>query len=70
MTQPNRRSLAHAGAERPAPDLPTAFLDPFLAAQRLQWDALISWQRSLAAFQKDLWDQWVCRYAGGAPFDA
>ena len=38
--------------------------------QQLQWDALTAWQRSLATFTEDFWEQWACRYAGGIPIDA
>jgi hypothetical protein len=41
-----------------------------LAAQRLQLEVLLAWQQSIAAFQHELWDQWVCRWAGGAPIGA
>lgn len=41
-----------------------------LLAQRLQLDSLIAWQQSLTAVQQELWDEWVCRWAGGVPIDA
>ncbi len=43
--------------------------NPWLELQRVQWDALRSWQESLATFNTDLWDQWTVRYAGGMPID-
>jgi hypothetical protein len=43
--------------------------NPFLEAQRAQWEALVSWQQSLAAFNNDLWEQWAMHYAGGMPID-
>jgi hypothetical protein len=42
---------------------------PWLEAQQLQWEGLAAWQRTFAAVQKDIWDQWVCRYGGGVPLD-
>ena len=44
-------------------------MNPFLAAQRAQWEALMSWQQSLARFNQDCWEQWAVRYAGGMPID-
>ena len=41
----------------------------FFEAQRAQWDAMLSWQQSLATFNKDLCEQWAVRYAGGLPID-
>jgi len=49
---------------------PVALADSCLRMQRLQWDALAAWQRSLATFNEDFWEQWACRYAGGIPIDA
>lgn len=46
------------------------FVDAVLDAQRLQYEAVLAWQQSVAAFQKELWDEWVCRWAGGVPIDA
>ena len=50
------------------PDL-SGLLGPFAEAQRLQWKALLDWQDSLVTFNKDFWEQWACRYAGGVPID-
>ncbi len=47
----------------------SSLVNPWLEVQRLQWEALHSWQRSLATFNKDVWEQWTVRYAGGAPVD-
>lgn len=46
-----------------------ALADPFLAAHRAQWAAWQSWHQSLATLNKDFWEQWAVRYAGGMPFD-
>jgi len=48
---------------------PTSLVDAYFEAQRAQWEALLSWQRSLATCGKDLWEQWAVRYAGGMPID-
>ena len=42
---------------------------PLLEAQRLQWDAFLWWQQSIATFNKDVWEQWAVRWAGGVPID-
>lgn len=46
-----------------------ALIAAMFAAQRLQWEAMSAWQQSLLAFNRDLWEQWACRYAGGVPID-
>ncbi len=51
-------------------DLLTPLMGAAWAAQSVQWEALLAWQRSVAELQRDLWDQWACRFGGGAPFDA
>ena len=48
---------------------PTFSLDTFLRTQQAQWDAWNAWQQSLLAWNKDLWEQWACRFAGGVPID-
>ena len=58
-----RRSLADS------PDRPTPLVDAFFEAQRAQWEALLSWQESLATCAKDCWEQWAVRHAVGVPFD-
>ena len=68
-------STRHISAEvaRPgaadSPDRPTPLVDAFFETQRVQWEALLSWQESLATCAKDCWEQWAVRYAGGVPFD-
>ena len=42
----------------------TAFAVSLIQAQCVQLEALISWQQSVAAINKELWDQWACRWAG------
>jgi hypothetical protein len=64
--------LAHSrpGSDDPDP-LPSlaAFAEPFLEAQRSQWNAWVRFQESLATMYMDLWDQWAVRFAGGAPIE-
>src|SRR5207344_678576 len=48
-----------------APDDLTSLVDAIFEAQRVQWEALCSWQQSLATCGKDFWEQWAVRYAGG-----
>lgn len=39
-------------------------------SQQLQLQALAAWQESIVALQRELWDEWTCRWAGGIPIDA
>lgn len=38
-------------------------------AQRQQWEMMAAWQRSMSAVQRELMDQWICRFGGGVPLD-
>jgi len=72
MTPSTRDSAAPAGrggAESGA-DWMTSMTQGILEAQRLQWDTWTAWQQSLLAFNRDLWEQWACRFGGGVPIDA
>ena len=40
-----------------------------LLAQRQQLEMMAAWQRSIAAVQRELIDQWICRFGGGVPLD-
>jgi hypothetical protein len=44
--------------------------ESLVLAQRLQWETLLAWQGAFAAVQRDLFDQWACRWGGGVPIDA
>lgn len=70
MAEANLQLQAPASVESAANDALAMLLNPLWTAQCVQWEALLAWQRSLADFQRDLWDQWACRFGGGAPFDA
>jgi hypothetical protein len=48
----------------------TSMTQGILEAQRLQWDTWTAWQQSLLTFNRDLWEQWACRFGGGVPIDA
>jgi hypothetical protein len=64
------RNTTPPGAHQPAPDWPNALVANLIEVQRMQLDALVSWQQSVAAYYNDLWDRWACRWAGGVPIDA
>lgn len=49
---------------------PPRITEYLLQAQQTQLQLWLSWQESLAAVQRELWDLWACRWAGGAPIDA
>ncbi len=49
--------------------LSTVFVENLLQAQRNQMEALMAWQKSLSAINQEMWDEWVCRFGGGAPID-
>jgi hypothetical protein len=42
---------------------------PLLRGAACPWEALLSWQQSLATFNNYFWEQWAVRYAGGMPID-
>jgi hypothetical protein len=68
MTIPSQTPRSARASGVPAlPDFSGA-VDSFVEAQRLQSKALLDWQESLLTFNKDFWEQWAYRYAGGAPF--
>ena len=51
----------------PAFDYSAAFAQGLVQAQRVQLETLVTWQRSLAAINQELWDEWAVHWAGGAP---
>ena len=72
MAQSTRKPSADAGASvlYPLGTWPVTLAESCVRVQQLQWDALSAWQQSFAIFNKDFWEQWACRYAGGLPIDA
>ena len=69
----NASSRGSAAAQhKPSPTdviWPTSTLDLFLRTQQAQWNAYATVQRSLLAWNKDLWEQWASHFAGGVPID-
>ena len=53
----------------PPPDVPGQIIEQLLQSQQSALEALLSWQRWQWALQQELCDQWICRWAGGAPLD-
>ena len=41
-----------------------------MQAQQLQSEALIRWQAATMELANEVWDEWRCRFAGGASIDA
>jgi hypothetical protein len=75
MTQENfmsqiTASLVPTVDPQPIVDFATNFADSLVRTQKAQWSALLAWQAALADCQNELWDEWICRWGGGAPFDA
>jgi hypothetical protein len=56
----------------PAPSIDGLLVawDNAVECQRLWLAALLPWQQGLLAAQRDLWDGWTSRWAGGVPIDA
>lgn len=46
------------------------WVSAMLSLQRQQWDALMRWQLMILEMQQEVFDQWICRWGGGAPIDA
>lgn len=40
-----------------------------LQFQQAQWQGLLSWQQAMLAMQRDLYDQWLSRWADAARLD-
>ncbi len=51
-------------------DWATLFAAGVMHTQRLQAEALIRLQAAMMEMGNEAWDEWRCRFAGGAPFDA
>ena len=54
----------------PALGFVTIASESLVLAQRLQWETLLAWQSAIATLQRELWEQWACRFGGGVPIDA
>ena len=75
MTTPHRKPVpapADASPARAAPVTPWPWLlaQPLLDSQRLQWKVFLGGWQAIAAFHRDLWEQWAVRYCGGMPIDS
>ena len=63
-------SPTRTGSMQPVLDWWASFAPNLMQAQCVQLEALMSWQHSLAAINKEMLDEWTCRWAGGVPIDA
>ncbi len=48
---------------------PMATTETVVQSQRVLWNACTAWQQSLLVWNRDLYDQWACRFGGGVPID-
>ena len=71
MAGPHRNAAPQLPESPVAPAAEWAWLcfQPLVSAQRMQWDAFLCWQQSIAMLNKDAWEQWAVRYGGGVPLD-
>lgn len=68
-TTPAHPTPAGADYFRAVADLQMALVKGAWLVQRQQWEAIAAWQRAVAAVQRELTDQWICRFGGGVPLD-
>ncbi len=66
--QPSRLPVVAEGVGSPMSLIDTWF-EAMLHMQKLQLDAWFSWQQSFADVGQELFDEWACRFGGGAPID-
>jgi len=62
-------TTAADGYLRPVLDWQMAISKSLWLAQHQQWEMMATWQRSIGAMQRELMDQWICRFGGGVPLD-
>ncbi|MDR6537590.1 hypothetical protein [Variovorax soli] len=62
-------SSAPYGSFQPVLDWQTAIIQSLMQAQQMQLQMLAAWQQPFATVNRELWDQWVCRFGGGVPLD-
>lgn len=60
----------HGDTSRLWVDWATLWAAGVMQTQHLQAEALIRWQAAMMEIGSEVWDEWRCRFAGGAPFDA
>jgi hypothetical protein len=56
-------------SSNPTFDWPAVLAQSLMHTQQIQIGALVAWQQSVANLNKELWDEWACHWAGGAPID-
>ena len=54
---------------QPMVDWAATIAESQMQVQRMQLDALTSWQRSITAMNQELLDEWVAHWAGGVPIE-
>jgi hypothetical protein len=60
----------HGDTSHPWVDWTTLLAASVMRTQQFQAEALIRWQAAMMEIGNEAWDEWRCRFAGGAPFDA
>jgi len=63
-------ALVPAVDPQPIVDFTANFAHSLTQVQQAQWSAWLAWHAALADCGNELWDEWICRWAGGAPLDA
>lgn len=58
-----------SSAGLPAPFDASELIGVWLRTQQLPLTAMLAWQQSMVAVQRELWDEWICRWGGGVPID-
>jgi hypothetical protein len=56
-------------SDEPLVDWSKTVAETVLRVQQLQVEVLASWQQSMAAFNQELWDEWVAHWGGGVPIE-
>jgi hypothetical protein len=49
---------------------PATLAEGLAEVQRIQFEALARMCEAFTSFNKELFDDWACRWAGGVPIDA
>ena len=63
------RACEFAGVNVPLVAMQAMLTANLLQVQRMQLEALVSWQRWMAGAGSELWDLWTSHCAGGVPID-
>ena len=70
MASTSRKTLApQTDSAQPLLSLSSTLVDNLFQIQRAQLDAMLSWQKSMASINQEMWDEWACHFAGGVPID-